>query len=125
MNTKKIQLFGRQITLSERYALDVLSPVFSNSENGKEKTETEQIIENTYFACKMISDGIKAGFNKKFFGWLRAKYYSPKRIYRKCSIKEIQNLLDLLLYELEGNQKQPEESKKKQGILSQELSAIN
>jgi len=108
-NAKKVNIFGKDVILSERFSIDVFSNVYPVDADN---------IKLFWWASQVVSDSIKAGLIDKFLGKLRAKYYSPKRLLKRLPVQKIEELFEIVFYELEKNERT--DSKKKQETIQAE-----
>lgn len=103
-NTKAENVLGKKVILSERFVLDV---------QANEHPGQADDIKLLYWASQVVSDSIKAGYYGKFFGHIRALFFSTKKIFRKSSPGEIERLFKIVYFELELNEQSGGKSKKK------------
>lgn len=104
---KKISLFGRELILSERGAMDVL-----NLDRQRDMNDNDAVKGILYLAAA-LSDGMKCNWEKAilFKRWRLKKITSPSWLVEHLSLTELIGLKDIL-YELE-NAVEEDSSKKK------------
>ncbi len=101
METKGIELFGRELLLSERYAFDVFEMIeFSREQDGTDPTVY------MYQSAKVVESALKINIrNLKPYQFLKRLTYkrilSANNLLKKLSPKEIMEL-SKEVYKLEG-----------------------
>ncbi|MEW6507179.1 MAG: hypothetical protein AB1432_05480 [Bacteroidota bacterium] len=100
-NSIKIELFGKELILSERFARDV-NKLIAFSKQKKEKDFTDMLIESAI----AIEDGLKLNYvNIKWYNYFRKrslkKQLSKENILSNLSSSQIFNLAKKI-YEIEG-----------------------